>query len=55
VTLAHFLYSLEQENEVESYLSMYLGASDAVTAFSKEFTLRKKAARGIGESRDWQT
>jgi len=34
---------------------MYLGASAAVSAFAKEFTLRKKAARGLGESRDWQT
>lgn len=55
VTLAHFLFSLQDDTEVESYLSMYLGKSDAVSAFAKEFTLRKKAARGLGESRDWQT
>jgi hypothetical protein len=55
VTLANFLFSLQDDNEVESYLSMYLGVSDAVSAFAKEFTLRKKAARGLGESRDWQT
>lgn len=55
VTLAHFLFSLQDDNEVESYLSMYLGKSDAVSSFAKEFTLRKKAARGLGESRDWQT
>jgi len=48
VTLAHFLFSLQDDTEVESYLSMYLGKSDAVSAFAKEFTLRKKAARGLG-------
>ena len=33
---------------------MYLGQSNAVEAFAKEFTLRKRAARGTGESREWQ-
>ena len=54
-TLADFLYSLTADDEVRSYLNMYLGESKAVEAFAKEFTLRKRAARGTGESRDWQT
>ena len=54
-TLADFLYSLTSDDEVRSYLNMYLGESKAVEAFAKEFTLRKRAARGTGESRDWQT
>ena len=33
---------------------MYLGASGAVDLFAKEFILRKRAARGTGESREWQ-
>ena len=40
---------------MHSYLTMYLGESKAVDTFAKEFTLRKRAARGTGESRDWQT
>ena len=54
-TLPEFLYSLQTDDEVHSYLTMYLGASTAVDAFAKEFTLRKRAARGTGESREWQT
>jgi len=54
-TLADFLYSLPSDDEVHSYLSMYLGSSHAVETFAKEFTLRKRAARGQGESREWQT
>merc|ERR1719271_172093 len=53
-TLADFLY-LQPDDEVHSYLTMYLGESKAVDTFAKEFTLRKRAARGTGESRDWQT
>merc|ERR1712046_371902 len=53
-TLTHFLFSLQNDNEVESYLTMYLGESPAVMSFAKEFSLRKRAARGTGESRDWQ-
>ena len=33
---------------------MYLGDTPTVRSFAKEFALRKKAARGLGESRDWQ-
>jgi len=55
ITLAEFLFSQQGDEEVQSYLSMYLGASTAVDAFAKEFTLRKRAARGAGESREWQT
>jgi len=54
-TLADFLYSLQADDEVHSYLTMYLGASKSVDSFAKEFTLRKRAARGTGESREWQT
>ena len=54
-TLADFLFSLQADDEVHSYLTMYLGGSKAVDAFAKEFTLRKRAARGTGESREWQT
>mmetsp|Transcript_35262 Transcript_35262/g.92543 ORF Transcript_35262/g.92543 Transcript_35262/m.92543 type:complete len:149 (-) Transcript_35262:844-1290(-) len=54
-TLADFLYSLPSDDEVASYLNMYLGESAAVLSFGKEFVLRKRAARGTGESRDWQT
>jgi len=54
-TLSHFLFSLQNDDEIQSYLSMYLGSSEAVNTFAREFTLRKRAARGIGESRDFQT
>ena len=54
-TLADFLFSLQAEDEVHSYLTMYLGESKAVNTFASEFTLRKRAARGTGESREWQT
>ncbi len=85
-TLAQFLYTLESDAEVESYLSMYLGArprtapmrpahprnglqraphrltpappagsSTSVSNFAREFSLRKRAAHGKGESREWQT
>ena len=33
---------------------MYLGDTPTVRSFAREFALRKKAARGLGESRDWQ-
>eukprot|EP00966_Prymnesium_polylepis_P075861 1759251-Prymnesium_polylepis.1 len=55
VTLAHFLFSLQNDAEIHSYLSMYLGESSAVATFAKEFTLRKRAARGTGEVVEWQT
>ncbi|KAL1495822.1 hypothetical protein AB1Y20_016682 [Prymnesium parvum] len=55
VTLAHFLYSLTNDDEIHSYLTMYLGESAAVASFAKEFTLRKRAARGTGESVEWKT
>ena len=55
VTLAHFLFSLQNDDEIISYLTMYLGESPAVLAFAKEFTLRKRAARGTGDSAEWQT
>jgi len=54
-TMTDFLYALQADDEVHSYLTMYLGASKAIDAFAKEFTLRKRAARGTGESREWQT
>jgi hypothetical protein len=54
-TLTDFLFSLQSDDEVHSYLTMYLGQSHAVDSFAKEFTLRKRAARGTGESREWQT
>jgi len=54
-TLADFLYSLQSDDEIHSYLAMYLGSGGAVETFAKEFVLRKKAARGVGESRDFQT
>lgn len=53
-TLTHFLFSLENDEEIVSYLSMYLGDTPTVRGFAREFALRKKAARGLGESRDWQ-
>ena len=53
-TLTHFLFSLTNDEEIASYLSMYLGDTPTVRSFAKEFALRKKAARGLGESRDWQ-
>ena len=34
---------------------MYLGESPAVENFAKEFVARKRAARGTGESVEWQT
>ena len=34
---------------------MYLGESPAVDTFAKEFVARKRAARGTGESVEWQT
>jgi len=40
---------------VQSYLTMYLGKSNAIDTFAKEFQLRKRAASGRGESVDWQT
>ncbi|KAL3926657.1 MAG: hypothetical protein SGPRY_003199, partial [Prymnesium sp.] len=55
VTLAHFLYSLQNDDEIHSYLTMYLGESAAVSSFATEFTLRKRAARGTGESVEWKT
>ena len=33
---------------------MYLGDTPTVRNFAQEFTLRKRAARGTGESREWQ-
>mmetsp|Transcript_50169 Transcript_50169/g.115794 ORF Transcript_50169/g.115794 Transcript_50169/m.115794 type:complete len:1111 (-) Transcript_50169:342-3674(-) len=54
-TLSHFLFSLPNDSEVESYLSMYLGSSPAVTSFAREFLLQKRAALGMGASREWQT
>ena len=54
-TLADFLFSLTSDDEVHSYLTMYLGQSKGVDQFAKEFTLRKRAARGTGVSREWQT
>ena len=59
VPLTHMLCALQiwcvqADDEVHSYLTMYLGASKAVDSFAKEFTLRKRAARGTGESREWQ-
>ena len=49
------IWCVQADDEVHSYLTMYLGASKAVDSFAKEFTLRKRAARGTGESREWQT
>ncbi|KOO29771.1 hypothetical protein Ctob_005722 [Chrysochromulina tobinii] len=54
-TLAQFVFSLHSEDEVHSYFATYLGTSKAVDTFANEFTLRKRAARGVGESREWQT
>jgi len=54
-TLADFLFSLHTDDEVQSYLTMYLGKSNAIDTFAKEFQLRKRAASGRGESVDWQT
>ena len=53
-TLTHFLFSLQNDDEIASYLSMYLGDTPTVRNFAQEFTLRKRAARGTGESREWQ-
>ena len=44
----------QNDEEIVSYLSMYLGDTPTVRGFAREFALRKKAARGLGESRDWQ-
>ena len=44
----------QNDEEIVSYLSMYLGDTPTVRNFAHEFALRKKAARGLGESRDWQ-
>lgn len=52
--LTHFLFSLQNDNEVESYLKMYLGDSPAVMTFAKELTHRKQAARGTSKSRECQ-
>lgn len=54
-TLADFLFSLPTDDEVHSYLTMYLGKSAAIDTFAREFTLRKRAARGTGESAEWTT
>jgi len=54
-TLTQFLFTLQNDGEVESYLSVYLGDSPAVASFAKEFALQKRAARGMGASREWQT
>ena len=54
-TLVQFVFSLHSEDEVHSYFATYLGTSKAVDTFANEFTLRKRAARGVGESREWQT
>jgi len=54
-TLADFLYSLQSDDEVHSYLNMYFGASKSIETFAREFILHKRAARGLGESREWTT
>ena len=59
MTLADFLFTVlwqASDDEVHSYLTMYLGESKAVDTFAKEFTMRKRAARGTEKnSSEWQT
>ena len=37
----------QNDEEIVSYLSMYLGDTPTVRGFAREFALRKKAARGL--------
>ena len=59
MALADFLCPVlwqASDDEVHSYLTMYLGESKAVDTFAKEFTMRKRAARGTEKnSSEWQT
>ena len=54
MTLVHFLFSLQGDNEIETYLKMSLGDSHAVMSFAKEFSRRKRAVRATVELCDRQ-
>ena len=56
LTLAEFLYAEEiKDDEIASYITMYLGEKDEVRQFAADYIGRKRHDKGVGPDVEWKT